>query len=77
VFGFTGWRFGAHAEYLTIPEDGSLATIPASLTYEQAAPGTEGAIYALSFIRTARIRHGQVVLVNGATGPSARRRCSC
>jgi NADPH:quinone reductase-like Zn-dependent oxidoreductase len=56
VFGFTGWRFGAHAEYLTIPEDGSLATIPASLTYEQAAPSTEGAVYALSSIRTAKIR---------------------
>ena len=68
VFGFTGWRFGAHAEYLTIPEDASLATIPASLTYEQAAPGTEGAIYALSFIRTAKIRRGHHVLVNGATG---------
>jgi NADPH:quinone reductase-like Zn-dependent oxidoreductase len=68
VFGFTGWRFGAHAEYLTIPENGSLATIPADLTYQQAAPGTEGAIYALSSIRTAKVRRGQAVLVNGATG---------
>ena len=68
MFGFTGWRFGAHAEYLTIPEDASLATIPAGLTYEQAAPSTEGAIYALSFIRTAKIRRGHDVLVNGATG---------
>jgi NADPH:quinone reductase-like Zn-dependent oxidoreductase len=68
VFGFTGGRFGAHAEYLTIPGDGSLATIPAGLTYEQAAPSTEGAIYALSSIRTAKVRRGQVVLVHGATG---------
>ena len=68
VFGFTGLRFGAHAEYLTIPEDASLATIPAGLTLEQAAPSTEGAIYANSFIRTANLRRGQVVLVNGATG---------
>jgi NADPH:quinone reductase-like Zn-dependent oxidoreductase len=68
VFGFTGERFGAHAEYLTIPEDGSLATIPTGMTYEQAAPGTEGAIYALSSITTAKVRRGQVVLVHGATG---------
>jgi NADPH:quinone reductase-like Zn-dependent oxidoreductase len=68
VFGFTGQRFGAHAEYLTIPEDGSLAGIPAGLTYEQAAPATEGAIYALSSIRTAKVRRGQAVLVHGATG---------
>jgi NADPH:quinone reductase-like Zn-dependent oxidoreductase len=68
VFGFTSWRFGAHAEYLTIPEDASLATIPAHLSYEEAAPSTEGAIYALSSIRTAKVRRGQDVLVNGATG---------
>jgi NADPH:quinone reductase-like Zn-dependent oxidoreductase len=30
VFGFSGQRFGAHAEYLAMPEDGMLATIPAA-----------------------------------------------
>jgi NADPH:quinone reductase-like Zn-dependent oxidoreductase len=68
VFGFSGDRFGAHAEYLTIPEDGSLATMPANVTYEEAAASTEGSHYALSFIRKAKIRRGQDVLVNGATG---------
>jgi len=53
VFGFTGLRSGAHAEYLVIPEDGSLATIPAGLTYEEAAPSTEGSHYALSHIKAA------------------------
>jgi NADPH:quinone reductase-like Zn-dependent oxidoreductase len=68
VFGFDGTRFGAHAEYLAVPETGLLATIPAGLSYEQAAPGTEGSQYALSLIRNAKIRRGQDVLVNGATG---------
>ena len=68
VFGFSEWRFGAHAEYLTIPEDGSLATMPANVTYEEAAPSTEGSHYALSLIRKAKIQSGQDVLVNGATG---------
>ena len=68
VFGYNGTRFGAHAEYLAMPEDGSLATMPAKLTYEEAAPSTEGSHYALSLIRKARIRSGQKVLVNGATG---------
>jgi NADPH:quinone reductase-like Zn-dependent oxidoreductase len=63
-----GSRFGAHAEYLAMPEDGSLATMPANLTYEQAAPGTEGAHYALTGIRTAKIQRGHDVLVYGATG---------
>jgi NADPH:quinone reductase-like Zn-dependent oxidoreductase len=68
VFGFSGTRFGAHAEYLTMPEGGLLATMPADLSYEEAAPSTEGSIYALSLIRTAKLQPGQGVLVNGATG---------
>ena len=68
VFGFSEWRFGAHAEYLSIPEDGSIATMPANVTYEEAAPSTEGSHYALSFISRAKIQSGQHVLVNGATG---------
>jgi NADPH:quinone reductase-like Zn-dependent oxidoreductase len=68
VFGYNGTRFGAHAEYLAMPEDGSLATIPADLTYEEAAASTEGSHYALSLIRKAKPRRGQDVLVYGATG---------
>jgi NADPH:quinone reductase-like Zn-dependent oxidoreductase len=68
VFGFEGARFGAHAEYLVVPETGLLATIPAGLSYEQAAPSSEGSQYALSLIRHAKVRRGQDVLVYGATG---------
>jgi NADPH:quinone reductase-like Zn-dependent oxidoreductase len=68
VFGYCEGTFGAHAEYMTIPEDGSLATMPSNLSYEEVAPGTEGSHYALSLIRAAKIRGGQDVLVNGATG---------
>jgi NADPH:quinone reductase-like Zn-dependent oxidoreductase len=68
VFGFKGLPFGAHAEYLAIPEDGFLAPMPAQLSFEEAAPSTEGAHYALSSIRKAKVRNGQDVLVNGATG---------
>jgi NADPH:quinone reductase-like Zn-dependent oxidoreductase len=68
VFGYVEGLFGAHAEYMVIPEDGSLATIPADLAYEEAAPSTEGSHYALANIRGAKIRSGQDVLVYGATG---------
>lgn len=69
VFGFSGTTFAAHAEYLALPEDESmLATIPEGLTFEEAAPGTEGSHYALSSIRATKIRRGQDVLVYGATG---------
>jgi len=68
VFGYNGSSFGAHAEYLATPGDGLVATMPADLTYEEAAPSTEGSHYALSLIRNANIRSGQDVMVNGATG---------
>jgi len=68
VFGFSGTSFGAHAEYLVMPEDGPMATMPERLGFEEAAPGGEGSHYALSLIRGARIRRGQDVLVYGATG---------
>jgi NADPH:quinone reductase-like Zn-dependent oxidoreductase len=68
VFGYSGDRFGAHAEYLAIPEAGPLAIMPSNLTYEQTAASTEGSHYALSWIRAVKIHSGQDVLVNGATG---------
>ena len=68
VFGYNDKTFGAHADYMIMPEKGSLTTMPANITYEEAAPSMEGAHYALSFIRKAEIKSGQRVLVNGATG---------
>lgn len=68
VFGYHEGGFGAHAEYVAVEADGFLAPIPAGLTFAQAAPATEGAHYAQSFVRRARIRPGMTVLVNGATG---------
>jgi NADPH:quinone reductase-like Zn-dependent oxidoreductase len=68
VFGYNEGSFGAHAEYMTIREDGWIATMPTGLTYEEAAPSTEGSHYALSLIRTAKVERGQDVLVYGATG---------
>ncbi|MEX0929769.1 MAG: NAD(P)-dependent alcohol dehydrogenase [Balneolales bacterium] len=66
VFGFS--EFGAHAEYITVREDGAVAAMPNSMPFEQAAPLTEGAHYALNYIRKATIRAGQDVLIYGATG---------
>jgi NADPH:quinone reductase-like Zn-dependent oxidoreductase len=68
VFGYNEGPFGAHAEYMSIPQDGSLATMPANATYQQAAPSTEGSHYALAHIRAAKVQSGQNVLVYGATG---------
>jgi NADPH:quinone reductase-like Zn-dependent oxidoreductase len=68
VFGYNDSTFGAHAEYICINENRSLALIPSTMTYEEAAPLTEAAHYALCDLRAANISKGQSVLVNGATG---------
>jgi NADPH:quinone reductase-like Zn-dependent oxidoreductase len=68
VFGFSEGRWGAHAEFLTIPEDGPVTTMPDGFAFEEVAPSTEGSHYADNIIRAAAIRHGHDVLVNGATG---------
>jgi NADPH:quinone reductase-like Zn-dependent oxidoreductase len=68
VFGYNEGPFGAHAEYLTVREDGSVVTMAADSTFEEVAASTEGSHYALGFIKKAKIESGQDVLVNGATG---------
>ncbi len=68
VFGFSEKKFGGHAEYLTIPESGAIALIPDECDFDEAAAITEGAHYALSDIRAAKVLPGQRVMVYGATG---------
>lgn len=68
VFGFNEQTFGAHAEYMTMAETATLATMPSGFTFEEAAPLLEGSHYALCDIRAAKVESGQHVLVYGATG---------
>lgn len=68
VFGFNDTKFGGHAEYLTLPADSAIATIPEKISYTEAAPITEGAHYALCNLRAAKLERSQQILINGATG---------
>jgi NADPH:quinone reductase-like Zn-dependent oxidoreductase len=71
VFGTTGFRFGAYAEFICLPEssrDGALALKPATMSYEEAATVPTGGLEALHFLRRAGTLAGRRVLINGAGG---------
>ena len=68
VFAYLGMKMGANAEYLCLPESGTVALKPANLTYDQASTLPYGAIMATSLLKKANIQRGQKVLINGASG---------
>ncbi|MDD2740289.1 MAG: NAD(P)-dependent alcohol dehydrogenase [Methylomonas lenta] len=68
VFAFSGVGMGCHTEYKCIPEDGAVVLKPANLAYEKAAALSFGGTTVLDFFRRGKLRGGESVLINGASG---------
>lgn len=68
VWGFNDTGLKSHAEYMTFPAESAILGIPSGISFEQAAASAEGAHYAYNFINKVKLKAGQKVLVNGATG---------
>ena len=67
VFGLVR-LFGAHAEYITVPERWPIARMPARLSFEEAAAVCDGAMQALATLRVGRVAKGSRVAIYGASG---------
>lgn len=67
VFGMSPDDFGAHAEYLCVPEKGAIAAMPAGARFDEAV-ACEGAWYADTYLRDFHLKSGHKILIYGASG---------
>jgi NADPH:quinone reductase-like Zn-dependent oxidoreductase len=70
VFGITGFKFGTYAEYLTIPENGTLTKMPVNASFDEAASlvfGGHTAAYFLNKMNIANTSNADILII-GATG---------
>jgi NADPH:quinone reductase-like Zn-dependent oxidoreductase len=69
VFGLTGFKGGAHADYVVIRADGPLFLMPNGLSPAEGAAFFFGGLTALNYlIDKAKLQPGERLLINGATG---------
>jgi len=68
VFGYRGQKMGTYAEYLCTPENKTVEKMPTNMSYAEAAVLPYGGLTALQLLRKVKIRPGQKMLINGASG---------
>jgi len=68
VFGLSTVNFGAHEEYLCVPEKGPVAAMPANASFEEAAAVCDGLMLAKNYVEEIDFSAPRDVLVNGASG---------
>ena len=68
VIAMLGARFGGHAEFVAVPQDGPIAKAPRNMSLEESSALVFGGVTARAFLDRAGVRSGSTVLVNGASG---------
>jgi NADPH:quinone reductase-like Zn-dependent oxidoreductase len=67
VFGMSPDHYGAHADYLCMPEKGTIVAMPLGVGFNEAVV-CEGAWYADTYLKKFGIRAGHKILIYGASG---------
>ena len=68
IFTIPGMTFGAYAQYKCLKANKVICEKPTNITLDEAATIPTGGINALHFIRKAKIRQDERLLINGAGG---------
>ncbi|MGL1894209.1 MAG: NAD(P)-dependent alcohol dehydrogenase [Spirochaetaceae bacterium] len=77
IFALTGFNLGGYADYICLPEKtkngtqeqkGLICLKPINLTFEEAAVVPAGSLTALKNLQKAKIKKGDKILINGASG---------
>lgn len=68
VFGTSGFRFRAYAEYICLRESALIAHTPTGMSFEEAASVCDGGLNALWCLRQGGLRKAQRILIYGASG---------
>jgi NADPH:quinone reductase-like Zn-dependent oxidoreductase len=67
VFGMSPDHYGAHADYLCMPETGTIVTMPEGISFNEAVV-CEGAWYAHTNLHEFGLKSGHKILIYGASG---------
>jgi len=74
VFGMTGFRFGAYAEYMCLKETdskiGCVSILPDEISFGDATAAAYGGSLAMQYMDRGEIKKNQKILIYGASGTS-------
>jgi NADPH:quinone reductase-like Zn-dependent oxidoreductase len=68
VVALLGAKFGGHAEYVTVRQDGPITAKPRTMNFAEAVTLVFGGLPAQAFLSLADVEPGDSVLINGASG---------
>ncbi|MCW7468116.1 NAD(P)-dependent alcohol dehydrogenase [Leptospira kanakyensis] len=67
IFGSTGMKMGAYAEFVCIPESAVITILPKEISFSEGAALPFGSLTALDFIQKCKIKENQTIIIYGAS----------
>lgn len=68
IIAWSGLKLSTCAEYICLPERGTLFKMPVNMSFEEAAALPVGGLDTVYLLRKAQLKRGEKILINGAGG---------